>query len=124
MTDPGAKADFSELTEVPGAGATAEQLEMLRTRYRLAADLAAGQDVLEAAGGAGMGLGLLARTARRVVGGDFTMSLLRRAAAHHGSRIPLIRFDAQRLPFRNEAHDVVVLYEAIYYLPDAVRFVA
>lgn len=116
--------DFSELTEVPGAGATAEQLEMLRTRYRLAADHAAGKDVLEAACGSGIGLGLLARAARRVVGGDYTMPLLRRAAAHYGNRIPLIRFDAQRLPFRGGSFDVVLLYEAIYYLPDAGRFVA
>jgi SAM-dependent methyltransferase len=97
---------------------------MLVTRYALAAERAAGRDVLEVACGSGIGLGRLARDARRVVGGDVTAGLLRTARAHYGPRLPLARLDAQALPFRGGSFDVVVLYEAIYYLPDATRFVA
>jgi SAM-dependent methyltransferase len=37
--------------------------------------------------------------------------------------VPLVRFDAQALPFRDRSFDLVVSVEAIYYLPDAGRFV-
>lgn len=94
---------------------------MFATRYAVAAERAAGRDVLEIACGAGQGLGLLARRARRVVGADVTPALVREARAHYRDRIPLLCADAMRLPFQ-AAFDVVVLFEAIYYLPDAGRF--
>ena len=97
---------------------------MLVTRYVLARDHGTGKDVLEVACGSGIGLGVLARRARRVVGGDFTISLLKTARRQYGSRIPLVRLDAQALPFGPSSFDVVLLYEAIYYLRCAERFLA
>jgi SAM-dependent methyltransferase len=38
--------------------------------------------------------------------------------------MPLIRLDAQTLPFRGGTFDVVILYEAIYYLEEPARFMA
>jgi len=119
MTD-----DYSNVTEVPGLGATREQMSMLYTRYRTAAAFSEGKDVLEVACGAGLGLGYLARKARRVVGGDYTERLLRLAQRHYGGRIPLIRLDAHALPFRDRSFDVVILYEAIYYLAEPDQFLA
>ena len=95
---------------------------MLCTRYRTAKPFCKGKTVLEVACGSGQGLGYLAREARLVVGGDYTESLLGLAAAHYGGRIPLVRLDAHDLPFKDEVFDVVILYEAIYYLQDAERF--
>jgi SAM-dependent methyltransferase len=97
---------------------------MLVTRYALARDHGDSKDVLEVACGSGIGLGMLARRARRVVGGDFTDSLLRIARRQYGVRIPLVRLDAQALPFARESFDVVLLYEAIYYLRRVERFLA
>ena len=114
--------DYTNVTEVPGLRATREQISMLYTRYRMAAMFCEGKDVLEVACGAGLGLGYLAQKARRVVGGDYTERLLRLAQRHYGSRIPLIRLDAHDLPFKNEVFDVVLLYEAIYYLQDPEKF--
>jgi SAM-dependent methyltransferase len=115
-------ANFETVTEVPGLKASREQLEMLYTRYAYAADFCAGKDVLEVACGSGPGLGYLATKARAVVGGDLTRSLLSVAHAHYDSRVPLVQLDAQVLPFADACFDVVLLYEAIYYLPCPERF--
>ena len=115
--------DYSGVTEVLGSRVTPEALSMLYTRYTFAATLAEGRDVLEVACGGGPGLGYLAQRARRVVGGDCTASLLVQAARHYQGRIPLVRFDAQGLPFRAASFDAVLLYEALYYLAEPGQFV-
>jgi SAM-dependent methyltransferase len=115
-------SDFTTVTEAPGDPLRSEALEMLWTRYRFAEEYCRGRDVLEVACGAGQGLGLLAKTAARVVGGDYTERLLGFAKQHYGSRIPLVRLDGQQLPFGGETFDVVLLYEAVYYLPEPARF--
>jgi ubiquinone/menaquinone biosynthesis C-methylase UbiE len=116
--------DYSLLTEVPGSLASAEQIKRMVSRYRFARNYCRGKDVLEVACGSGQGLGTLAESARKVVGGDYMDNLLRRARFHYGSRVPLVRLDAQTLPFKHETFDVVILYEAIYYLEEPARFVA
>jgi ubiquinone/menaquinone biosynthesis C-methylase UbiE len=113
---------YLAVTEVPGASATAQQLAMLQTRYRLMTEMAKGRDVLELACGPGMGLGLVAELANRLVGGDYDHCLLGMARAHYGDRIPLLRLDAHVLPFASASFDVVVLFEAIYYLQSVDRF--
>jgi len=107
---------FTTVTELPGTGATPEQASMLYTRYHWACALSGGKDVLEVACGPGVGLGYLARRARSVVGGDYDERLLRLAQAQYRSKIPVLRLDAQALPFSDRAFDVVVMFEALYYL--------
>lgn len=98
---------------------------MLYTRYHLAASYSAGKEVLEVACGAGLGLGFLARDARHVVGGDIHGQNIHIARENYkdNARVKLYMFDAQRLPFADESFDTVILYEAIYYLPDPWKFV-
>lgn len=115
---------FVTVTELPGSGATPEQLAMLYTRYRLAAEVSRQKDVLEVACGPGIGLGYLARHARKVVGGDYDLELLRLARAHYRDRMPLLQLDAHALPFPAQSFDVVILFEALYYLVDPERFTA
>ena len=107
--------DYTGVTEVPGSRVTREQLARMYNRYFFAFQFCEGKDVLEVACGAGQGLGLLARRARKLVGGDYTENLIDVAWKHYGGRIPLVRFDAHTLPFREESFDVVIFYEAIYY---------
>ena len=116
--------DYTSVTELPGSQATREQQARLYHRYHTAGRYAAGKRVLEVACGAGLGLGYLARTAKSVVGGDYTENLLRMAQSHYRSRVPLVRLDAHHLPFRDRAFDLIVLYEAIYYLGQAEQFIA
>ena len=115
--------DYSMVTEVTGNRVSSVQVERLVNRYVFAAGFCDGRDVLEVACGTGQGLGLLATRARSVVGGDYTEKLVARAAEHYRGRLPLLRLDAHALPFADGSFDVVILYEAIYYLADADRFV-
>ncbi len=115
--------DYTSVSETWGLPASPEQLAMQYFRYRMAAELSAGCDVLEIGCGSGMGLPYLAARARVVVGGDYTMALLREARA----RLPepsLVRFDAQRLPFRDQSLDAVLMLEMIYYLGDQDQAIA
>jgi len=116
--------DFSSVTERPGSPATREQLARLYHRYHAAARYGRGRRILEAACGAGLGLGYLAGRAESVVGGDFTESLLKTAQTHYRGRVPLVRLDAQLLPFQDRSFDLVVMFEAVYYLDQPERFFA
>jgi ubiquinone/menaquinone biosynthesis C-methylase UbiE len=116
--------DYSTVTEATGTRVSREALSMLYTRYRTALTFCDGKDVLEVACGAGQGLGYLASKAGRTIGGDYTDGLLRLARRHYGHRVPLIRLDAQALPFRERSFDVVLLYEALYYLAQPDAFLA
>lgn len=119
-------ADYTGVTELPGNLAHQEQLAMLATRYHWAAQYARDREVLEAACGAGQGLGYLRRTARRVVGGDIDPKNLAYAKAYYRGRtgIEIYPFDAQQIPFNDESFDLILLFEAIYYLPQPERFFA
>jgi len=97
---------------------------MHRSRYAFAASLCTDKDVLEVACGAGTGLGyLLKKGARRVVGGDCCRHLVMMASSYYGGEPPVVRLDAQMLPFRDASFDVLLLLEAIYYLDEADCFV-
>lgn len=115
--------DFSSVTELAHDDVSQEQVERLAHRYFWAGVHCEGRDVLEVACGPGQGLGLLAARARRLWAGDLTPSLLGQARAHYGERIALLEMDAQCLPFPAASLDVVILFEAIYYLPRAAAFV-
>jgi ubiquinone/menaquinone biosynthesis C-methylase UbiE len=114
--------DYTTVTEIPGNRVTREQLERMFHRYAFAAQFSEGRDVLEVACGAGMGLGYLAKKAKRVVGGDYTDNLVKMAKEYFKEKLPVLRLDAHGLPFRNQCLDVLILYEAIYYLTEPETF--
>lgn len=110
--------DYTQVTETSGDKVTQEQIQRMYTRYQFARQYCRGKDVLELACGTGQGLGYLGEAAKTIVGGDYSEPILRIAQRHYRHRIPLLRLDAQALPFKNESFDVIVLFEAIYYLGD------
>lgn len=103
--------DYSSVTETPGLKATQDQIDRAFTRYTFASEFTRGKQVLEVASGSGIGFKLLG--AKNLVFGDITFEFARGGA----------QFDAQFLPFRDARFDVVLLFEAIYYLEDASKFV-
>jgi SAM-dependent methyltransferase len=115
---------YLTVTEQPGQLASGIQLEMLEARYAWAADHAREKDVLEAGCGAGMGLPVLGRVARSVQAGDVDAENLRaaRAACAGHANVTIRAFHAQDFPFPDEGFDLVLLLEAIYYVPDLRRF--
>lgn len=123
-TTSNANAHFADVTEIGGQKISAEQLERTCNRYYWATDFIKGGDVLEAACGAGQGLGYLAQHARSVTGGDISAEVMSRAQATYGDAIALKIFDATLIPWPDGSFDAVLLFEAIYYLPDADAFVS
>ncbi len=118
--------DYSIVTELPGFKGSEEQLTRLYQRYRFARDFCKDKKVLEVACGGGMGLGYLAKVAKKVVGGDKDKDILKHPLERYEGKdkIKIEEFDAQNLPFEDKSFDVVILYEAIYYLPEPEKFVS
>lgn len=113
--------DFTSVTETPGDGISREAASMLYSRYRFATTHGSGR-ILEVACGSGQGLGYLATRGEFVCGGDITPGLLTQARSKLGPLAPLVRLDAHDLPFASGSFDTVLLFEALYYLSDPMRF--
>ncbi len=115
--------DYIAITEVPGTLLNTEQIARMRQRYALAMQLARGRRVLEVACGAGNGLAALATVADSVVGLDYSTAVL---AVAQGAQTPVQRAltagDAQQLPFATASFDLLLNFEAIYYLADPLAF--
>jgi len=118
--------DYTTVTELPGNKITREQLARLYQRYRFAQQFCNNREVLELACGGAMGLGYLANVAKRVVGGDIDKNILKHSIEYYKGRekIEIREFDAQNIPFEDNSFDVVILYEAIYYLENPEKFVS
>lgn len=116
--------DYLPITELAGDDVTQEQLERLCNRYYWAGKYCVGKIVLEVACGTGQGLGYLSRIAKRISAGDYSTDILNIAKRHYGNRIALARFDAQQMPYADHSLDIIILFEAIYYIPSAEKFVS
>lgn len=117
-------ADYASVTEQPGLAVTPEQLSMIYTRYHMAAGFSEGKDLLEVACGPGIGLGYLARKAKKVVGGDIDERLVTQAQElyKNDTSIQVLPLDAHKLTFDDKSFDVGILFEAIYYLAEPQAF--
>jgi len=110
---------YGVLTEGPGGWVSAgEGADALYSRYAYGAQVGAEGRLLEIGCGPGVGLGILSASASLLIGADYDSSLLRRAQETYGQRVPLVRLDAQRLPFPDGFFDTVLFYEASYYVPN------
>jgi SAM-dependent methyltransferase len=117
-------AEFVDVTEIEGQLISREQLMRTCHRYHWAAQYCEGKDVLEVACGAGQGLGLLKVLARSIVAGDISPEVLETAKLTYGNSIPLDIFGAEELPLHDGSMDVILMFEALYYVPNTARFFA
>ncbi len=116
--------DYHSITEIPGVGATEEQIERLVHRYRFALKYAIGKRVLEVACGSGLGMEFMKDKALQIVGGDIDPANISQVVALHGAAgVLLTRMDAHYLPFRKQVFDVVLLFESLYYLEQPKEFI-
>lgn len=115
--------DYSTVTEIAGDEISHEQLNRLCHRYYWAGNYIKDKDVIEAACGTGPGLGYLNRLAKSLKAGDYDENILGVAQTYYGERIDLRQFDAQDMPYEEDSKDAIILFEAIYYLPSAEKFV-
>lgn len=91
--------------------------------YLYAAKLATGHDVLDAGCGEGFGTEMLAETARRVLGIDYSEEAI--AAARSAYRVPNLEFrqlDVYDLPKLDDRFDLITNFQVIEHLPDPPRF--
>lgn len=115
---------FLSVTELPGEEISPEQLFRLRSRYGWAMRHCAGRDVLELACGPGPGLGALNAAARSVTAGDVSLAMVSRARFRYGDRLHIGKMDAGSLPVTDQSLDLIILFEAIYYLENPSCFIA
>jgi ubiquinone/menaquinone biosynthesis C-methylase UbiE len=116
--------NYNSITEVPGLMASSEQIARIYHRYRFAREYANSRDILEVACGSGMGLGYLSAGAKSVVGGDIDHKNVDLAlTAYKNSPIRVKEMDAHHLPFEDKSFDLVLLFEALYYLQKPEIFI-
>ncbi len=115
--------NYVSVTEMAGDEVTQEQIDRLCNRYYWAGQYCADKDVVEVACGSGQGLGYLSGIAKSLEAGDYSDEILSIARQHYGERIALRQFDAQDMSFEDKSKDVIIMFEVIYYIPDAERFV-
>jgi len=98
----------------------------LYQRYHFAREFSVDKDVLEIGCGAGLGLGYLAKVAKKVVGGDIEEKNIFLAKQYYNGRpnITIDLMDAHNLPLPDGSFDLVLLYEAIYYLKDPQKCIS
>lgn len=116
------KIDYTTVTEVSGEEVSQEQVQRLCNRYYWAERYCEGKDALEVACGSGQSLGLLQRASRTFEAGDTSDELLALARRHYGGRAKVQKIDAHQMPFGGRSKDVILCFEAIYYLEDVTRF--
>ncbi len=114
---------FLSVTEIAGDDVTSEQVERLCHRYYWAAQFCKNKDVLEVACGTGQGLGFLASVAKSLEGADISQEILEITRNHYGERITLKQFDVQDMPYEDASKDVIIIFEAIYYIPSFEKFI-
>lgn len=116
--------NFLDVTEISGDDVTLEQVDRICHRYYWAGEYCKDKDVLEVACGTGQGAGYLEGISKSYIPGDYSEKILEIAHKHYGDRIVFKQFDAQKLPFVDSSLDVIILFEAIYYIPLADKFVS
>lgn len=119
MTSP----DFQTVSELAGEEISSEQLFRLCNRYYWAGQYCRDLEVLEVACGSGPGLGYLGTIASKVVAGDVSAEIVQRAKKHYGDRFDISVLDAVKTEFPDSSFDVVIIFEALYYVSDADQFV-
>jgi SAM-dependent methyltransferase len=112
------------LTEVGGSLGSQEQVRRLVNRYEWAAPRCVGRDVVEVACGAGIGLGVLRARARSLVAGDIVPATVNSVRRHYSNRVKVECFPADAIPVPTASVDVIILFEALYYLPSFSAFLA
>ncbi len=114
--------DFIDVTEISGDNVTQEQIQRLCNRYFWAASFCEQKDVIEIACGTGQGLGYLQERCKSLEAGDYSKPIIDIAMGHYKDRIQIKNFDATQMPYEENSKDLIVLFEAIYYLPDFRKF--
>ena len=114
--------EFLSVTETGGEPVTKAQLARLYQRYVWAGEYCRNKNVAEFACGTGTGLGYLASVSKTLIAADIATDVLEVAREHYGDRIDIRQFSADKAPLADQSLDALILFEALYYLPDIDLF--
>lgn len=113
---------FTTVTEIEGQPISSEQMNRMCHRYHWAAQYAVDKDVVEVACGAGQGIGLLSSKAKSLLAGDVSPEVLAAAKQTYGTAALLEVFPAEKIPSADKSVDLVLLFEALYYVAEPAHF--
>jgi len=114
---------YLQFTEIAGEEVSQEQIDRMVNRYAWAGSYCKGKDVLEVACGTGQGLGYLSKLSRTLQAGDVSPELVGIAKSIYQDSITIVELDAHKLPYNDASIDVILLFEALYYLSSPELFV-
>ena len=114
---------FIEVTETSKSFVSKEQIQRMENRYSWASSLSKSKDVIEIACGTGQGLSLIQNSARSVKACDISKKMINTAKETYSEEsIEFQVSDALSLPYKNNSADIIILFEAIYYLKNISQF--
>jgi ubiquinone/menaquinone biosynthesis C-methylase UbiE len=113
---------YLEVTEVAGDLVSQEQVNRLISRYSWAVKESKYKDIVEVACGTGPGLDVLRKISKSFIAGDISAKLVSKVRNIYGKKISIKIFDATRLPFKNNSKDIIIIFEALYYLKNTELF--
>ena len=94
-------------------------------RYEAVKELVKGKAVLDIAAGSGYGSYLIARTAKKVTGVDYSPVAAKYAKANYASpKITYLQGDAKAIPIDDNSVDVVVSFETLEHIDDYEKFMS
>ena len=115
--------DYQTVTETAGSKVAEEQVRRMYNRYKWAASLCSGKDVIEVACGTGQGLNILVSAATTLRACDISSQMVKIAKKSNiDSQIEIEVCDAQKLPYNDNSADIIVFFEAIYYIENIKEF--
>ncbi len=109
-------AEMFQWTEWPGELLPLDAHKIIQHRYRRAASLAQGKDVLEVGCGSGIGLAHVSKFGRSVVGLEYSAQNIERLKMQKYCTFPVVSGDAEKLPFQNNSFDLIIALAMIYYV--------
>ena len=117
------KNNYLDIVEIPNARVSKEQLERTFNRYMFAREMSCENDVLDIGCGTGIGLNLIIDSAKSLTCGDIDKEVLEILRDKYESDVDILQVNAEDLSFENDSFDLLIFFEAIYYLEDAIKFI-
>ena len=113
---------FYTRSETPNVEVYGDAYSSIRRALVDAADLQAGESVLDVATGGGHQAAAFARAGHRTIGMDYVPDRARLARENHGNlSLQWGAGDASRLPFADNSFDVVTISLALHDMPELVQ---
>ena len=117
------KNDYYSITEISGDLVSQEQVERMAHRYIWAGSFCNNKKVIEVGCGTGQGLGYLQSKASKIMACDYCQPILTIAKNHYQNRIIIEKCNAEKLKYKDNSADVIIIFEAIYLLPNVDKFI-